>query len=457
MVVNHDFYLVKNKFSEIKKELQKEIGNNQIYSDFIKPLLLYDLENDTLTLIAPNEFVKSTVINNYQEEFTSTLNKMLHSNFKLCFATSEEVAARESKKQTTPVKKSNFLNNSNINTRYLFENFVVSPFNKTAYDGVSTVIKSGKYNPIFICGGVGLGKTHLLNALGNEYQKIKPQANVRYITSDDFVREVYKALSSGNRKDIEELKDQYQSCDLLLFDDVQFLSNKEKINEIFFNIFNYAINHNKFIVMTSDKNPNQLENFENRLKSRFSSGLLIQINKPSLESVSEILEYKIKANNIPFIFTKESIMYIARRNQNDIRKLEGYLNQVLFYADNNLQNGAIITPSIIQKATEMSQLDEFEDRGFDIDPNIVIDQVCLAYGISPKVVKSKSRRKDVSTARQVCIYVLRKKFDMTFQQMGKFFSDRNHSTILESYTKMEQVINKDENLKNFVEKIYKTI
>ncbi len=457
MIANHDFYIVKNKFSDIKKELQKIINNQQIYDDFIKPLLLYNLDNSTLILLATNSFVKTTISNNYLSTITDTINKTLNSNFSISIATSDEIAAKEMNQNKSNVRNVNFFNDSNINTGYLLENFIVSAFNKSAYNAANSILKNGKWNPIFIYGGVGLGKTHLLNAIGNEYLQIYPNSRVFYISSDDFVRDVYKALISKDSTDIETLKDKYQACDLLLFDDVQYLANKEKINEIFFNIFNHNISKQKYIVMTSDKLPEQLENFENRIKSRFASGLIIQINKPSIESVMEILEYKIKEFDVPFVFTKESIAYIARRNQNDIRKLEGFLNQIVFYAESDLQEGAIITPSIIQKATEVTHNDELINVGYDLDPNILIDQVALAYGISPKLVKSKSSKKEISVARQVAIYVLRKKFNMPYQQIGKFFSGRNHSTIIESYNKIKDVIEKDSNLKIFVDKIYKNL
>lgn len=458
MVQNQDLYFIKNKFSDVKKKLETSLNNSSIFNDFVRPLLVYDLEGNKVVLLAPSDFVKSTVNNNYLEQIKNSLNKICRTDFDVCVLTHEDVDKLElNQKRHTSTTTQSFFNESNVNQKYIFDNFVVSFFNKSAYEGVFSVVKSKNWNPIFLCGGVGLGKTHLLNALGNEYLKIYPKSVVRYVTSDDFVREVYRALSSDDAKKIEKLKDQYQSCDLLLFDDIQFLSNKEKINEIFFNIFNYNISHNKFVVMCSDKLPNQLPNFANRLKSRFSSGLIVKIGKPSVESICEILKYKISESKTSFIFTNESVLYIARRNQNDIRKLQGFLNQILFFVDNNLQPGAIITPSIIQQATDVIKNDIFDSNKYEIDPNIVIDQVCLSYGISSNIVKSKSRRKDVSIARSVCIYVLRKKFNMTFEEIGSFFSNRNHSTIIECYNKIEKIVNKDDDLKKFITKIYSTI
>jgi chromosomal replication initiator protein len=201
---------------------------------------------------------------------------------------------------------------------------------------------------------VGLGKTHLLYSIGNEFLKLHPEKNVRYITTDEFIREVYNAFSKGGSA-IEDIKSKYQSYDLLLMDDIQFLAKKEKMNEIFFNIFNSNVSEGKIIIMTSDKPPVYLERFEERIKSRFVSGLTIKISNPDLTAMTNILEQKIKDVSGGFIFSKDSIQYIVHRNPRDVRQLEGYLHRILFYALNNLPPNAIITPEIIQKYIEKEQ------------------------------------------------------------------------------------------------------
>jgi chromosomal replication initiator protein len=198
---------------------------------------------------------------------------------------------------------------------------------------------------------VGLGKTHLLHAIGNEYLKLNPEKNICYTTTDEFIREIYNAFTVGTNA-AESIKDKYRQYDLLLLDDIQFLAKKEKINEIFFNIFNSNIAEGKVIVMTSDKLPNYLDNFEDRMKSRFVSGLTIRINKPDLQAMTNILEQKIKDIEDGFIFTKDAINYIVHRNSRDVRQLEGYLHRILFYAINNLPPNAIIDVNIIQQYIE---------------------------------------------------------------------------------------------------------
>lgn len=455
---NLDFLYIKSKISEIKNIIKKQINNEQIYDDFIKPLVLYTLNNNTLYFITTSAFTKQTIKNNYANLIKEIINKELHSNLEIEFLTNVEAAELEEtnfnlKNGNVSIEK--ILNRSNINPRFNFDNFVVSAFNKGAYNAVQTVFNQKIWNPIFISGDVGLGKTHLLNAVGNEYAKQNPNAKVLYITSDDFVRKIYQALSSSNPHEIEKVKDEFQNYDLLLMDDVQFLANKEKINEIFFNIFNHNVSHGKLIILTSDKSPEQLQNFEKRVKSRFLSGLYIQITSPSIESAKEILKNKIKEIQTNYIFPEESINFISRRNQNDIRKLEGYLHQILFYALNNLAPGSVITTSVIQKATSNTQEQDILEKGYDFDPKLLIEQVCLAYGTDLNAIRSKSQKKSISTARQVAIYVLRKKFNMPYAEIGKYFSNRNHSTIIEAFNKMEKIVKEDEGIRNFIEKIYK--
>lgn len=301
-----------------------------------------------------------------------------------------------------------------------------------------------------------MGKTHLLHAIGNEYAKRFPNKSIRYVTTDEFVREMYNGISHGDNE-VEHVKDRYQSYDLLLIDDIQFLAKKEKANEIFFNILNHNVSRNQIIVMTSDKAPNQLEYFEDRMKSRFHSGLVIKITKPDLNTVKTILQEKIKESGEGFQFTKEAVDYIARRNNQDIRHLEGFLHKILFYALNNLPPQAIINVDIITNSVEQEHQDAIKDLGYDVDPNVVIAQICAAYNTDPAVVKSKARTRQATLVRHVCMYVLRQKFDMPYAQIGSYFSGRDHSTIMDSISKIESMIKKDEDLKNFILNLCKKI
>ena len=457
--MDYDIKIIKNNFTNIKNNIRKAINNDQIYNDFIKNVLFYGIIDNKIVLLTNNNFLKTTIENNYKDLFIKAFANVINNKLDIIFLTQEEIIILEEKEKKDNKNSDAFLlSNSNTNMSLSFENFYVDNFNKNAYNAVKSIFISKKiWNPIFISSGVGLGKTHLLHAVGNEYAKLHPTSKIKYVTSDEFVREIYRALSSKNNENIEKLKDEYQSYNLLLIDDVQFLAKKEKINEIFFNIFNYNITHGKIIILTSDKHPKQLENFEPRMISRFTSGLHIQITKPTLEAMTHILEMKIQEEYKNYIFASDAIDYIVRHNQDDIRKLEGFLNKVMFYVYNNLAPNSIITINTVQKATEIDDQNEIRNKGYTVDPQIVINQICSAYGVNSKQVKSKSRKHEISNCRQVCQYVLRKKYEMPYDEIGKYFSSRSHSTVIESVEKIKKIVEKDENLKNFIEKIYKNI
>ena len=260
-MTNYDLKIIKDNFQNIKANIKKIINDDKIYDDFIKNILFYSVINEKIVLLVPNNFIKSTIENNYAEQFKKGFSDIIKNKLDITFMTQDEIVTLEqsNKKKnselTTPVSNGN----TNTNSSLSFDNFYVAPFNKSAYNAIRTIFNTKQiWNPIFISGGVGLGKTHLLHAAGNEYIKLHPASSIKYVTSDAFVREIYNALSSKVSNAIEILKDKYQLYDLLLIDDIQFLAKKEKINEIFFNIFNHNISHNKIIIITSDKHPDEL-------------------------------------------------------------------------------------------------------------------------------------------------------------------------------------------------------
>jgi chromosomal replication initiator protein len=285
--------------------------------------------------------------------------------------------------------------------------------------------------------------------------RLNPAKSIRYITTDEFIREVYGAFTNSGDA-VEAIKNKYRQYDLLLIDDIQFLSKKEKMNEVFFNIFNSNISEGKIIVMTSDKAPNYLEHFEDRMKSRFVSGLTIRIDKPDLQAMVNILEQKIKDLEGSFLFTKDAINYIVHRKSRDVRQLEGYLHQILFYAINNLPPNAVIDVNIIQKYIDKDNEETIKEHGYDVDPNIVIEQISRAYNVNSDLVKSKIRTKQITLVRHICMHALRNKFNMSLGQIGSFFH-RDHTTVMEAIEKIEKILKKDENLRIFITQLYKKI
>ena len=193
------------------------------------------------------------------------------------------------------------------------------------------------------------------------------------------------------------------------------------------------------------------------MKSRFSSGLSIEIKKPSVDSIVDILKQKIGESGTSYIFPKESLLYIVNRSQSDVRRLQGFLNNVLFYATNYLPEGSIISINSIKEVISDDNASSIKNVGYDIDPNIVINEVALNYGLTPQSVKSKSRKQNITHARHICVYVLREKFNMTFEEIGKYFGDRSHTTIMDSYNKVGKLVKENDNLRDFINKICKNL
>jgi chromosomal replication initiator protein len=410
-------------------------------------LSLSNINNNIITLTTKNAFSKQILDKEYSNIFKNEFSRLLNADVNVCFS----IHGKSSEKQTKPIEISHPQQQTGINNNYVFETFVVGAFNKLAFSAAQSLFSDHHWNPVFISGGVGLGKTHLLNAIGNKFAKTYPNKKLKYVTSDEFARDVYSCLSGGGQS-IEQLKNDYESYDLLLFDDVQFLSNKEKINEILFHILNNNLLHNKFVVFASDKSPQELGQFNERMKSRFVSGLSIQITKPDLISLKNILENKIKNISDDYHFTSEALDFIIIRNTNDIRQLEGFLHKIFFFVSNFLPPHSIVSLETIKQMNTLSSGGEdTKHKEYDLDPEIIIKQICNIYQVSEDLVKSKERSKQISLVRQVCMYALKQKNpDMSLHQIGACFGGRDHSTVIESIEKIKKIINKNDSLGSFI-------
>ena len=267
-----DLKLIEATFKNTIGEIKKIIDNVDFFNQYITTLIIHSINNNKIILLAKNEFAQQIIINNYLPKIEEIFNKNVPlMNFEFFVTTKEKI----------PQKKEVTINNimitvEGINKNYTFANFIIGDFNKKAVLSSKSVTSNNFINPLFICASVGLGKTHLLYAIGNEYNKKFPFKKVKYISADDFSREIYKALYDQNKMTIELVKAKYEKYDLLLIDDIQILLNKNKIREILFNIFNNNVANGKYVVWTSDTDPDNLEGFEQRIKSRFHSGIFVE-------------------------------------------------------------------------------------------------------------------------------------------------------------------------------------
>ena len=441
---------IKSNFDSTLATLREKSSNKEFFDKFVATLKIQNCSGNNINLLAKNNFAKQVILNDFINEITRLFNSYENTNYEFKVFSENENKVLATKVEYQPIGKV-----IGINKDYTFDNLVIGPFNNSACLAGKQITTDHFISPLFISANVGLGKTHLLHAIGNEFIKVFPDKSVKYVSSDDFSRQIYNALIADDKSLIEKIKDEYFGYDLLLIDDIQILSGRTKINELLFVIFNNAIKNKKYIVFTSDKNIDLLVGFEERMKSRFHSGITLTIQKPDIENVVEIINKKVEESNKVYTFSPDAISFIARRNTNDIRRLIGDINQIFFFAANNLPKYSVVDLNTVRSILAPSNQEEINLFGYDMDPNIIIEQVCNSYGVKVDMVKSKSKLKYLITPRNVCMYVLRNKFNMTYSQIGQLFSGRDHSTVMSAIEKVEKIIKSDPDLNMTIENIYK--
>lgn len=316
---------------------------------------------------------------------------------------------------------------SSLNSRYTFENYIVAENNELAHAACNAVSQSlgTLYNPLFIYGGVGLGKTHLLQSIGNEVMKSHPEKRIKYITSERFTTELVDSIK--NQK-IDLFKEYYQQMDLLIIDDVQFLSGREKTQHEFFHIFNALYQINKQIVISSDRPPKAIGTLEERLRSRFEGGMITDISQPSLETRIAILSSKVSERGV--LVDDEALRYIAQNINQNVRELEGALNRVIAYCDfRKIHANRSNTEKILNELLEKNRK--------NISVESIFTAICDYYSVSREELIKKGRKKEISHPRQILMYLLRQELSTPFSSIGDLLGGRDHTTILHAFEKIQ--------------------
>jgi len=331
--------------------------------------------------------------------------------------------------------------NTNLNPRYLFENFIVGENNELAKAACYAVSQNlGKaYNPLFIYGNVGLGKTHLLQSIGNEILKNDPQKNVVYITLEKFATDLIESIKTGK---VSEFKASFQEVDLLIIDDIQFLSGKEKTQNEFFHIFNALYQLNKQIVLSSDRPPKAIATIEDRLRSRFEGGMIADIGKPDLETRMAILKEKSAERGLPL--TEEVARFIAENIKNNIRELEGALNRIIALSELGKKEPTL---DFVKKTLEQT-ISSGKKRG--VNHQHVINLVSEFYNVSQEDLLNKGRKQEVALARQVAMYLMRSELNISYPGIGEKFGGRDHTTALHAFEKINKELDISEKLKEAI-------
>ena len=429
------------------------IVSNVSFVMWFKPLKVVDfVDNEKLVIATNSTSAKNQILRNYFEKLSSAVNDVFGNELQIeILDQNEEIEYRKINGENTKEKEVDVIKNPFID-KYTFDNFVVGKSNQFVYAAARAVAEhpGEKFNPLFIYGGVGLGKTHILHAIGNYIKEYNPNLKVMYVTCEKFANDYIESLGSVSKnKAISEFRTKYRNLDVLMVDDIQFISKKTSTQEEFFYTFNELYQNNKQIVITSDRPPNDIETLTDRLLSRFKSGLIQDIQAPDFETRVAILRKKCQIEK--YVIDDNVINFIAEKNVTNVRELEGMLAKVFFLA--NLYNKHSATMEEAIEAFD-SELEEDKNEGFTVD--MIIDAVCKYFDITKQDMMGKKRSKDVAEPRMIAVYLLFEILEIPVGSIGKIFN-RDHSTIVHARDKIALEIKTSHKTQTFINEIKKML
>lgn len=442
-------------------ELSISRGN---FVTWFKNTQLLNYGSDEVIVGVPNVFVKNQLERKFNDLIVKVLTKngvdaksveyKIHSGSSPALSDSEPVVLKNPSDSAKPIAKAKGLANithsyrQGLNVRYTFDNFVVGAGNELAHAAAQAIAaKPGsKYNPLFIYGGVGIGKTHLIQAIGNAITASKPNAKIIYASTEQFVQEFVDAIRY--KKNTSGFADYYRSADVLIVDDVQFLAGKERVQEEFFHTFNALHQANRQIIMSSDKPPRDISPLEERLRSRFAGGMTIDMQPPDFETRCAILQ--TKAASVGIELPADVVEFLAGRTQSNIRELEGSLNQVLAFCE---MRGVSPSLDIVQNMFELEA-----NRPKHISPRQIIERTAKYFHVPMEDILGPKRDKDIVVPRQVAMFLLRNELHLSFPKIAHELGRKDHTTAIHSIEKIQKEMSYDSPIRGFVsdlkEKLY---
>jgi len=452
--------------------LLKSEVNDQVFTRWFLPIQQLSADDSSITLTVPNKFFEDWIKEKYGDLLKTAITSAAEKSLEIKFALQEktapdddfsnlvqkeilnkmapEVSPKSGKMEwlknvftaTRQIPESRY-QEIGLNPKYIFDNFVVGPGNRFAHAASLAVCENlaKSYNPLFIYGGVGLGKTHLLQAMGNQILKNFPQAKILYISSEEFTNQLIQAIKT---KTTQKFRNMYRNVDILLLDDVQFLAGKEATQEEFFNTFNALYDSHKQIVLSSDRFPKEIPTLEERLVSRFSWGLIADIQAPDFETRIAILEKKCENEAIPV--PKEVLFFLADKVMTNIRELEGALIRVVAYAKMTNQELCVD----LAKSVLKGMLSEEEKK---TSIKSIQETVASYFDVTTGDLKSKKRSHSVSYPRQIAMYLCRKLTDHSFPDIGAQFGGKDHTTVLHAFSKINKELEQKENTRFVIKKL----
>jgi chromosomal replication initiator protein len=427
-----------NLWSLLQRRLRQQLDPDD-FSTWIRPLKVRSESDRKLVLLAPNTRFLHALEEHFRPQVDRALAGLDSPGFEVLFSLEEREEASAEPEQPQLALATQF------NPKYRFQNFVVGSSNQFAHAAARAVAEapSQSYNPLFLYGGVGLGKTHLLHAIGTHIEQHHPQLRVMYIPAEQFVNELINSIRFDR---MPAFRERYRTIDVLLIDDVQFLANKERTQEEFFHTFNTLYTSQKQIILSSDSSPRNIPTLEERLRSRFEWGLIADIQPPDLETKVAILRRKADLEGIHV--PNEVSEFIAQQVRSNIRELEGMLNRVIAFS-------SLTGRPLSLELTRETLRDILPEDGHRIEPNDVVRKVAHHYGLSVKEIKSKTNSHQVVFPRKVAMYLLRQLTGLSYPDIGKLFNDKHHSTVMYAVKDIEERRGSDTALNGALQKLEK--
>ncbi len=441
---------IKDSWDQIKEKIADEYGLSDVsYSTWIEPLKIGPVTDDSVTILIPSDqsHALNYISSKYKGFFQVTISEMFDRIYEINFRLEKDSdMSNIMRAGQDPVYNLNY-ETANLNPKYKFNSFVVGGSNKLAHSACLAVAESpGQiYNPLFLYGGAGLGKTHLMHSIGHFILENNPNAKILYVTSEQFTNEVIDSIRSGNPASTKKLRDKYRYVDVLIIDDIQFIIGKESTQEEFFNTFNTLHQNGKQIILSSDKPPKEMETLDERFRSRFGMGLIADIQPPDYETRMAILAEKAKS--IGRDIDEEVFNYIATNIKSNIRELEGAFNKIVAYSklnnvDINMTNAEEALKDII-----------YPDKPKEITPSYILKEVCDDYNVLVEDVTGKKRNARFVEPRFIVMYLCRELTDASLSDIGKLLSNRDHTTIMHGVNDIEQRIKSEEELSTRIKSI----
>ncbi|MFR8144200.1 MAG: chromosomal replication initiator protein DnaA [Clostridia bacterium] len=423
------------------KELLKDETTKISYETWIKNLEIESADNGNIVLSTSTAFKRDAIESRYHDLLVNTFNFITNKECSVSIIAKEEMANNPS--SNTEMTPNIGYSNETLNPKYTFDTFVVGNNNRFAHAAALAVAEAPatSYNPLFIYGGVGLGKTHLMHAIGNEILRNNRNSNILYVTSEKFTNQLINAIKDNKN---EQFRSKYRNIDVLLIDDIQFIAGKERVQEEFFHTFNTLHESGKQVIISSDRPPKDINLLEDRLKSRFEWGLIADISNADYETRLAILRKKAQIDNI--IIDDEILSNIATRIDTNIRELEGALNKLIARA-------SLINSPITMEMAEWAINEIVSSKDKVISSEYIQETVAKYFNIDPKDLISIKRSNDIAFPRQIAMYLCRNVPQLSLPQIGKDFGNRDHTTVMHACTKIEREMKENPNTKLIVDSV----